>query len=409
MSTEAECGIIGGKPARTRARGVTGAVLSLYLAALESDGDKKQFRELYRRYHRVMERTALAVLHDPHDAEEAVQEAFLRVIENFSKIDEIPCKDLGGWLVIIVRNEAITILRRRRCHLPLEEGWADFAGQSRDLPAYSSMVQLFARLPDTYRAALEMKLVLGYSTAEIARRLGLTESAVNTRLSRGRALLDAADQEAQTPPETETPLSEGHRRRMREMLRDPLLWFRLRNPYPWRTVARRAAVVLLMLSLSAAMVLAVSPKARADIIRWTMQQDGRRVEFRYHGDGPAQALPQYRIAALPEGYTETERIAYDSFGSVRYENAEGNAIELDYMYMQDGVSSGYTLADGDVKREVSIAGMPGMLLISTEEGRLSYITWMDAAQNISFQIIADADESVIITMAESVSLCGPTN
>lgn len=168
---------------------MTGAVLSLYLAALESDGDKKQFRELYRRYHRVMERTALAVLHDPHDAEEAVQEAFLRVIENFSKIDEIPCKDLGGWLVIIVRNEAITILRRRRCHLPLEEDWADFAGQSRDLPDYSSMVQLFARLPDTYRAVLEMKLVLGWSSAEIARRLGLTESAVNTRLSRGRALL----------------------------------------------------------------------------------------------------------------------------------------------------------------------------------------------------------------------------
>lgn len=126
-----------------------------------------------------------------------------------------------------------------------------------------------------------------------------------------RALLDAADQEAQTPPETEVPLSEGHRRRMREMLRDPLLWFRLRNPYPWRTVARRAAVVLLMLSLSAAMVLAVSPKARADIVRWTMEQNGRRVEFRYHGDGPAQALPQYRIAALPEGYTEAERIAYD--------------------------------------------------------------------------------------------------
>ena len=74
-----------------------------------------------------------------------------------------------------------------------------------------------------------------------------------------RALLDAADQEAQTPPETETPLSEGHRRRMREMLRDPLLWFRLRNPYPWRTVARRAAVVLLMLSLSAANFLFRTP------------------------------------------------------------------------------------------------------------------------------------------------------
>lgn len=140
------------------------------------------------------------------------------------------------------------------------------------------------------------------------------------------ALLDAADQEAQTPPETEVPLSEGHRRRMREMLRDPLLWFRLRNPYPWRTVARRAAVVLLMLSLSAAMVLAVSPKARADIVRWTMQQDGRRVEFRYHGDGPAQALPQYRIAALPEGYTETERAEADWNVRVTYDAPESSGF-----------------------------------------------------------------------------------
>ena len=409
MSTEAGCGIIGGKTGPDTGKGVTDAVLSLYLTALESDGDKKQFRELYRRYHRVMERTALAVLHDPHDAEEAVQEAFLRVIENFSKIDEIPCKDLGGWLVIIVRNEAITILRRRRCHLPLEEGWADFAGQSRDLPAYSSMVQLFARLPDTYRAVLEMKLVLGYSTAEIARRLGLTESAVNTRLSRGRALLDAADQEAQTPPETEVPLSEGHRRRMREMLRDPLLWFRLRNPYPWRTVARRAAVVLLMLSLSAAMVLAVSPKARADIIRWTMEQNGRRVEFRYHGDGPAQALPQYRIAALPEGYTETERAASYAAGDVKYTNADGDMILLSYLYMSDGVVSGFELDNGDTMTDTQVNGIPATLIVSSMEGNFSSVTWRDTASNIEFTVAAVADESVIIAMAESVSLCNSTN
>lgn len=374
LSTEAECGIIGGKTGPDTGKGVTDAVLSLYLAALESDGDKKQFRELYRRYHRVMERTALAVLHDPHDAEEAVQEAFLRVIENFSKIYEIPCKDLGGWLVIIVRNEAITILRRRRCHLPLEEGWADFAGQSRDLPDYSSMVQLFARLPDTYRA-----------------------------------LLDAADQEAQTPPETETPLSEGHRRRMREMLRDPLLWFRLRNPYPWRTVARRAAVVLLMLSLSAAMVLAVSPKARADIIRWTMQQDGRRVEFRYHGDGPAQALPQYRIAALPEGYTETERAASYAAGDVKYTNADGDMILLSYLYMSDGVVSGFELDNGDTMTDTQVNGIPATLIVSSMEGNFSSVTWRDTASNIEFTVAAVADEPVIIAMAESVSLCNSTN
>lgn len=178
-------------PCRTRqgAQEVPDIMLSFYLSALESAADKEDFRALYRRYHGVMERTALAILRDPRDAEEAVQEAFVRVIENFSKIYEIPCKNLGAWLVTIVRNEAITILRRRRDHLPLEEDWAGFERQARDAPDYASLVALFARLPETYRAALEMKLLLGYSGAEIARRLGLTESAVNTRISRGRALL----------------------------------------------------------------------------------------------------------------------------------------------------------------------------------------------------------------------------
>lgn len=223
-----------------------------------------------------------------------------------------------------------------------------------------------------------------------------------------RALLDAADQEAQTPPETETPLSEGHRRRMREMLRDPLLWFRLRNPYPWRTVARRAAVVLLMLSLSAAMVLAVSPKARADIIRWTMQQDGRRVEFRYHGDGPAQALPQYRIAALPEGYTETERAASYAAGDVKYTNADGDMILLSYLYMSDGVVSGFELDNGDTMTDTQVNGIPATLIVSSMEGNFSSVTWRDTASNIEFTVAAVADESVIIAMAESVSLCNST-
>ena len=224
-----------------------------------------------------------------------------------------------------------------------------------------------------------------------------------------RALLDAADQEAQTPPETETPLSEGHRRRMREMLRDPLLWFRLRNPYPWRTVARRAAVVLLMLSLSAAMVLAVSPKARADIVRWTMQQDGRRVEFRYHGDGPAQALPQYRITALPEGYTETERAEADWNVQVTYECTGKQWIRFSYLYMQDGTASSMDITESDTVKDVTVSGMSGKLILTQSPESANAIIWFDTAQNLMFSIHANVDESVIITMAESVSLCSSTN
>ncbi len=54
----------------------------------------------------------------------------------------------------------------------------------------------FTRLPRTYRAVMEMKLLLGYSDGEIAAKLGLSKTAVSTRVSRGRQMLrDIVEQE----------------------------------------------------------------------------------------------------------------------------------------------------------------------------------------------------------------------
>ena len=54
---------------------------------------------------------------------------------------------------------------------------------------YNELVALFSKLPETYRAALEMHFLLEYSGKEVAQKLDISESAVNTRISRGRALL----------------------------------------------------------------------------------------------------------------------------------------------------------------------------------------------------------------------------
>lgn len=304
-------------------------MLSFYLSALESAADKEDFRALYRRYHGVMERTALAILQNPRDAEEAVQEAFIRVIENFSKIYEIPCKNLGAWLVTIVRNEAITMLRRRRDHLPLDEDWAGFERQARDAPDYASLVALFARLPETYRAAL-------------------------------------------------------------------------------RTAVRHAAAVLLVLVLSAAVLVTVSPQVQADITRWVAEQTGNVLDFQFRGDSPAQPIPQYQITALPEGYVETERTDALDAGNVTYKNSDGDMILLDYAYMQDGALHRIILNDTDTMSDIRVSGMPGKLILSTEEKNFNRILWIDAAQNLQFTITAAAEESVIIAMAESVSLYDPT-
>lgn len=161
----------------------------LFLSMLESDGERRIFSELYNQYGNAMLRVARRYFpEDPQDAEDAVQNAWLKVIKNILKIQEIPCKKRGAYLVIIVRNEAITILRKRRRELSFEDALAgEAAGHGDD--SGKPVIELIRAMPDTYRAVLEMRFVEERSTKEIAAALHLPESAVNTRIHRGRAIL----------------------------------------------------------------------------------------------------------------------------------------------------------------------------------------------------------------------------
>lgn len=161
----------------------------LFLSMLESDGERRIFSELYNQYGNAMLRVARRYFpEDPQDAEDAVQNAWLKVIKNILKIQEIPCKKRGAYLVIIVRNEAIAILRKRRRELPFEDALAgEAAGLGDD--SGKPVIELIRAMPDTYRAVLEMRFVEERSTKEIAAALHLTETAVNTRIHRGRAIL----------------------------------------------------------------------------------------------------------------------------------------------------------------------------------------------------------------------------
>ena len=178
---------------------------------------------------------------------------------------------------------------------------------------------------------------------------------------------------------------------------------------PGRTAyANLAAAVLLVLVLSATVLVTVSPQVQADITRWVAEQTGNVLDFQFRGDSPAQPIPQYQITALPEGYVETERTDALDAGNVTYKNSDGDMILLDYAYMQDGALHRIILNDTDTMSDIRVSGMPGKLILSTEEKNFNRILWIDAAQNLQFTITAAAEESVIIAMAESVSLYDPT-
>ena len=163
-------------------------MLAILMATLESADDQQKFVEIYQQNHERMEKTALRILKTQHDAEDAVQNAFVKVIRHFERISEISNETLPYWLVTIVKNEALSLLRKRHKSVSLGE-WEQYTDNITEISDCSDLVELVSRLPDSYRAVLEMKVFLGYADGEIASLLGISRNAVSTRASRGRALL----------------------------------------------------------------------------------------------------------------------------------------------------------------------------------------------------------------------------
>ena len=167
-------------------------MLIYYLQMLDTPEEKVRFEQIYLKYRGLMYRVADSILHNRQDA---VHNAFLKIIKKFSRFQNTPAQDLAPQIVVIARNEGISLLRKRKGDAPLEEQ-DGLAEPSEAVSDYHALVDSFTRLPRTYRAVMEMKLLLGYSDGEIAAKLGLSKSAVSTRVSRGRQMLrDIVEQE----------------------------------------------------------------------------------------------------------------------------------------------------------------------------------------------------------------------
>jgi RNA polymerase sigma-70 factor (ECF subfamily) len=139
------------------------------------------------------------LLRDPHEAEEAVQEAFLRAIRHFDGFRGV---DGRAWLLSIVRNTCITQLRRRRTggeklefdeeiHSPYEEASEPEAAWTHSLTV-SSVREGLDQLAVEFREVLVLRELEGLSYKEIAHVAGVPVGTVMSRLARGRKQLLSA-------------------------------------------------------------------------------------------------------------------------------------------------------------------------------------------------------------------------
>jgi RNA polymerase sigma-70 factor (ECF subfamily) len=159
--------------------------------------DEETLAALVSQYAGTLYRVAFSVLRNPADAEDAVQEAFLRVLRHRDTLGEV--RDQRVWLIRIVWN--IVLDRKRRAKTRPETD--DVAELARVLPADGLSAEQIAsaaqhhayvlaqveRLPVKEREVLMLSAFEELNSVEIAEVLGITESSVRSRLFRARNLM----------------------------------------------------------------------------------------------------------------------------------------------------------------------------------------------------------------------------
>jgi RNA polymerase sigma-70 factor (ECF subfamily) len=164
-------------------------------------GETALFEILMRRYNQRLYRAARAILRDDHEAEDVMQDAYVRAYQHLGQFEGR--SQFSTWLTRIAVHEALARVGRRRRFQELDPATAPdgdvmnyFRSSERDPEQQASNSELHelletavGRLPQTYRSVFMLRDVEQMSTEEVARALDLTEATVKVRLHRARGML----------------------------------------------------------------------------------------------------------------------------------------------------------------------------------------------------------------------------
>lgn len=166
-------------------------MLIFYMSLIDSDESKDKFESLYLKYKKHMKHIAMKILGDEHLAEDAVHNAFVKIISNLEKFNKIDCQETRNLIVIIIRSASIDMYRKRK----REFENTDILQNDISVETDFSMIEVadilneIDVLPDIYKDILLLKVEYGYKDKEIAKLLGIKVDTVSKRLERARKQL----------------------------------------------------------------------------------------------------------------------------------------------------------------------------------------------------------------------------
>jgi RNA polymerase sigma-70 factor (ECF subfamily) len=160
--------------------------------------DASAVSALHDRHAAVLYSLILRIVRDAGEAEDVLQEVFLRLWEKAESYDPVLGSPMA-WLVRIARNRAIDRLRARRARPATQATDEDVSEQLRDIPSPAAtpetatseseeqraLREALARLAPDQRALIEQAFFFGYTQSELAARFNMPLGTVKTRIRTG--------------------------------------------------------------------------------------------------------------------------------------------------------------------------------------------------------------------------------
>lgn len=161
----------------------------------KSKNGESEIEEIYRKYKSRFFYIAMGYLHNDADAEDAVEEAFMRIVSNPHTFISVPTDKKAAYISVIVRNIALDMIKMRikNCEVPIDYEFL----QDEHLPddivigniKAEELINYIISLPPRKKDAVFLKVYFGYSYKQISTILGISEETARKRISEARKLI----------------------------------------------------------------------------------------------------------------------------------------------------------------------------------------------------------------------------
>lgn len=167
----------------------------IFLAVLPDENDIPKFERFYNKYKGLMGKIAYDHIHDAGLSEDCVHECMLYIAQNFDKIGDIDSKQTVGFVVRITRARSINFYNKQKkitsneTEFPEDANIPDVSDDILENYYADELAKALNEMPDKYSDVFIMRAYYGFSYAEIASALEITDSTARKRFERARVML----------------------------------------------------------------------------------------------------------------------------------------------------------------------------------------------------------------------------